>query len=527
VTTTKISGAIDNSVFVVDGPLEIDGLKVGTSVEISNPREFSHRLLAETAPISLVIQLALYLIKFRDISISYDGLSLDPASIIERQVDLEVVIDEDDCAGYGRPQLRIIEWDKEAKAIKPSLILCTEDGAALEELSNDMDTRLGIPYTGYLSWPGFAKYAHELMLANLGHEVLGPIVQSARDAISQYIDSRLGERRSEQIVKWKTEGIYPYREEPSGESEIQERKVFDLLATSAASSLAKEKKAARFSLRLLREAIAQPPEALHRVLQEVLGLTPEQVSELAQLLERTTLASMIHATRLVVDRLDFVDDLESLLFDVDKRPKLMERAQLHRILENGRGWVFGEEYSLAVSDRGLTAVLEAHLSLLGSDVGVDTPVTDPNNQQRRLDLMYSKALRQSNQRQHLVVELKRPSINLSMGELAQISNYADAVMADSRFDSPDVRWVFWLIGDAMDDAVERVINSSDRPSGMYLRGTNYEVWVKTWAEAIEENRQRLHFYREHLEYRAQDNEALDEMLTKYLPATDYRENVEV
>jgi hypothetical protein len=127
----------------------------------------------------------------------------------------------------------------------------------------------------------------------------------------------------------------------------------------------------------------------------------------------------------------------------------------------------------------------------------------------------------------LVVELKRPSINLSMGELAQISNYADAVMADSRFDSPDVRWVFWLIGDAMDDAVERVINSSDRPSGMYLRGTNYEVWVKTWAEAIEENRQRLHFYREHLEYRAQDNEALDEMLTKYLPATDYRENVEV
>jgi hypothetical protein len=43
------------------------------------------------------------------------------------------------------------------------------------------------------------------------------------------------------------------------------------------------------------------------------------------------------------------------------------------------------------------------------------------------------------------------------------------------------------------------------------------IWVRRWAEVLEENRQRLHFYREHLKYMPPAEEAeLDEVVGKYL-----------
>ncbi len=318
------------------------------------------------------------------------------------------------------------------------------------------------------------------------------------------------------IERWKAENIYPYTEPAKTPIEQHERRVFDAVATTAAPAVSNEPKAAKLSLRLLRSTLAESPDALYRVLREVLDLTPQQLADFDQLLERTTLSSLIQTSKLITDRLDFLVDLEGMLFDEENKKRLLERKQLQRILATGRTWVFGEEYSLAVDDKGLTKVLQAHLAFLGDEPPVLEPVTDIGGRTRIVDLMLSKASFASDRRQHLVVELKRPKLTLSQSELNQITNYAVAVVKDDRFKAPTVTWDFWLVGDATDEVLQELTDKQDAP-GLYQQGQNYRIWVRQWAEILEENRQRLHFYREHLDYQPGEDANLEETLSKYLP----------
>ena len=512
---TLITGSLDSSEFSVSDPEELGTGNVGTTVQITQPREHANRLLAADAATQLVVQTAVYLVKFPHITITYDGQVLDPAVVLDREttVDLDPALGGD----HGAPALRIMEWKPEAKSIKPSIIMCDDNGVALNEITDEVDTRSGIPYTAYLSWPGFSAYATEVLLADFGHDTLAPIVEAARAAIRAHVDQRLSEHRVEQLDRWKAQNVYPYSGQPQTLAESQERRVFDVVATAAAPAVAREPKAAKLSLRLIREALAQSPGALHRVLKEVLDLTPEQLSDFDELLERTSLAAVIQTSKLVTDRLDFLVDLDAILFDRDKKPRLLERGQLHRVLANGRTWVFGEQYALAVDDQGLTKVLEAHRALLGDPTPVTEPVTDTAGHTRIIDLMLSKASFYADRREHLVVELKRPSLKLTQTELGQITNYAVAVSKDERFKSADVTWKFWLLGDDLDEAVGELANKPNQPPGLYTIGHNYEIWVKHWAEILEENRQRLHFYRDHLQYESSDQVELEDVLSKYLP----------
>jgi hypothetical protein len=514
---TTVTGSLDSSEFTVTDPVELATGSTGTVVRITRPREHANRILGDEAPTWLVTRFAVYLVNYPSLSISFDGRSLNPDSILLSQTEVE--LDESLGENHGPLVLRILEWKPVVKTINPSLILCDGDGVALHEITDEIDKGSGVRFTAYLIWPGFTEHASELLLGDMGHPVLGPIIDAARVAIREFLDARLAERRVEQIEQWKADRVYPYTEPPKTPVEVQEREVFDVVAATAAAAVGKEPKAAKLSLRLIKEALAQPPGALHRVLKEVLDLTPSQLADFDLLLERTTLASVIYTSKVVVDRLDFLHDLEGMLFDLGKKEKLLERTQLHRILANGRTWVFGEQYALAVDNLGLTKVLEAHYDLLGVDEPVVEPVTDTEGHTRLVDLMLSKAALFADRREHLVIELKRPSVTLTQTELSQITNYAVAVSSDSRFKAENVVWEFWLIGDDMDEVVEQLVNKTDQPQGLYTEHGNYRIWVRRWADVLEENRQRLHFYREHLHYLPAEEEELEDVLGRYLPRT--------
>jgi hypothetical protein len=514
---TVITGSMDSSEFVVGDSQRLATGKLGTTVRVTRPRENARSLLGLHAPTWLVARFAVYLVKYPNVAVVYDGVKLDPSTILDRQID--IALDEGLGGEHGSPSLRILEWKPDAATIRPSLVLCDENGVALHEIE-DIETVGGIRFTAYVTWAGFSVHANDLLLAELGHGVISPVVSAARKALQDYLDARVAEERVEILDRWKAEHVYPYPDSPKTPLEEHERRLFDVVAVTAASAVANEPKAAKLSLRLIKEALSQPAGALHRVLREVLDLTPGQLTDFDQLLERTTLASIIQTSKLVTDRLDFLADLEGMLFDAESKKRLLERKQLHRILANGRTWVFGEDYSLAVDDKGLTKVLEAHLALLGDDTPVSTPVIDTGGKRRIVDLMLSKASFQSNRRQHLVVELKRPKVILTQTEVGQITNYAVSVAKDERFKSPDVMWEFWLIGDDLDSVVGELVRKKHQPVGLYMEGANYRIWVRPWAAVLEENRQRLHFYREHLDYRPGEDLGLEETLAKYLPVTD-------
>jgi hypothetical protein len=221
--------------------------------------------------------------------------------------------------------------------------------------------------------------------------------------------------------------------------------VFDVVALNIHSYLpdfdSADAETRRLTFRLLRQAVTSDATSLQTILHDVLRLPQDKQDELAKLLKKTSLSRIISASKLVADRLDFLRSLELLVFDKDSQKELKERSQLHRIVAE-HTWIFGEEYALAVDDQSLTEVLRAHVGGLGIELLDETPVVRDDGSSGIIDLMLSRAIPQPrpDSREHLIVELKRPSVVIGRAEVDQVESYAYAVKNDPRFKHMNTRW---------------------------------------------------------------------------------------
>jgi hypothetical protein len=254
-------------------------------------------------------------------------------------------------------------------------------------------------------------------------------------------------------------------------------------------------------------------------LEQLFSLNRHEREELDRLLNRTSLSAIIRTSTAVTNRLDFLKALELMVFDPELNRRVRERPELHRILES-ETWVFGEEYALLASDQSLSAVLRKHLEVLRKPLPADTSVRREDGTQGRVDLMLSRAAFLREERHHLVVELKRPGLKLTLMEYAQLSSYAATVAQDDRFRDTATSWDFWLIGSDMDDALRSQARQKHLPPGCASDSGNVRLWVRTWAEIIEECRRRLHFYRKELEYQSENEHAVDYLVRRHSDAVE-------
>jgi hypothetical protein len=120
------------------------------------------------------------------------------------------------------------------------------------------------------------------------------------------------------------------------------------------------------------------------------------------------------------------------------------------------------------------------------------------------------------EREHLVVELKRPSVKVGAEEITQVEKYAYTIAKDERFRGLKTRWTFWVISNDLDEFASVRTRQKDKPRGQVSQTEDglIEVWVKTWSEIIAECKARLRFVQEHL----QSNVDKDTSLS-YLKAT--------
>ena len=270
-------------------------------------------------------------------------------------------------------------------------------------------------------------------------------------------------------------------------------------------------------LRLLRQAIEKSPEELQLILGEILKLPKRKQEDLAELLRDVSLSAIISAAKIVADRLKFLTGLEAILFDPDTKKRLKERSQLHRIIAQNC-WLFGEEYNLSADDKSLTEVLRKHLKILGEDIIVDEPVKHVSKERGIVDLMLSRAIRRhrADDLTHLIVELKAPKVKINRDEITQLEEYAISVMKDERFKSVNTTWVFWAISDDYGDYAEYRMEKTDgRTDGKIKQANNLSIWVKTWAQVLDENRARLQFFQERLEYEADKGASLQHLQERY------------
>jgi hypothetical protein len=343
-----------------------------------------------------------------------------------------------------------------------------------------------------------------------------------KDELRNYVRGRLAEQAQDVVREWKEQSIYPFTEsEPSDPIAVAEREVFDIVAvqvndqhpTFARSDVENK----RLTLALIRQGLEANPSNLTKILHEVAALPEAEQAALAELLDRTSLSNIVRAGKIVADRLDTLQAFEHILFDPDWKKRLLERTQLHRLLVHEL-WIMGDEYALASDDDGLREVLKQHLSIMGRDQlapNVDVKLIDGTDGIPDL-MLYRRRQVDRDHFEHLIVELKRPSIALGQAETSQIEKYAFTVSKDARFDTDKCSWEFVLLGTSYDSIVGEKVSSSERlPEGCLHDGKGLRIWVRRWADVIADARARHEFFRKKLEFAASHEHGLETLRQHY------------
>lgn len=502
----------------ISDPIKSKAVDTGVRCVISELHKEYEFLENEHSVIELSEIFATYLKNYRDISISLPAgkLNVQAAIITAKIFDLASI---KSYSGEHKVQLELVEW---AHPTDRCLYFCNEAGLPLEQTEFRVQAP-GLNFSAYLKSTYISELSHE---GTLGPVELQPELAKAlvevKECVREFARTRKADRGQTIVARWKSEHVYPFKTEPQTVVERIEREVFDIVAVKvdallpkAADENTKEKK---LRLRMLRQAIESGPDELQQILTEVLDLPEKKQREFAELLRETSLTAIISASKVVADRLKFLSALDSLLYRDDLKRALKERTQLHRLLAENT-WIFGEEFFLSVDDQSLTQVLRKHLEARHANVTIDEPVRRLDGSVGIIDLMLTRSIpcHREDELEHLVVELKRPTVKIGPSEISQIQSYAFAVAGDERFCGIKDKWTFWIISNEMEEYAKRASHQANRPSGMIFQSDDQAItiWARTWADVLHANRQRLKLFQQNLEINADKDEALEFLRTTY------------
>jgi len=529
----SISGTRGNlKTFTIGQSEDAGGQHTGTQVTIENLQEKLPGLSKKGSALDFLSeQFAIYLRDNPGLKIIYRGSKVEPSRVQKAH---KVINMYDINIGDGRlvtAVLEIFEWTTIRKERK--IRLCDERGFPLHEIEAGVRPGPSYNFTAYLR----SSYINELHRDNtleMGEQCGGLkiLLDHARDGLRGYFRERKAASASDVVKQWKDDGIYPYDCDSENPLDKARREVFDICAINVHEYLESFRqgnlKEQQFTLLMLKTTLEENPPALKHILTTVLGLSKERQKDLSELLEHQSLPAIIEASRVVTDRLSFLAGFEKLLFDPESKKTLQERSQLHHILEN-ETWIFGEEFFLSESEVKLTTVLRKHLSILrpkaqgGRKKGKKEELLLDDGGDGRIDLMLAREIPSygRNQKEYLVVELKRPLQKIDLKIKAQIEAYALAVVRDEQIDFKNTHWTFLAVSNEITDDALETIEQTDKPYGVFLRKDTYTVGLASWAEVIQACRTRLEMFNESLGKSVDGNrgiEFLNAKYKKYLPA---------
>lgn len=449
-----------------------------------------------------------YLIAYKDIEIIVDNTMINPENYIFEKNEIYISgITKDGIPVDGK--LVAVEWkDGNYK----NIYLCSDKGVAYLEENSGIKGGV-FSHTFYLQSKIIDELwkENQLIFRDMDEQFEVLKIEAEKHIRAKYRE-KLASEASKEVRLLKKQNIYPYIGEPENEIEKAERQVFDICAYKINQYIPEFNKSnnqsKKFTYRLLKEALESNPSSLGLILKEVLNLPEEQQKELANLLEKTSLTSMINTAKLISNRIAFINGLENILYSGEYHKRLKERSQLHKILL-GELWLFGEQYQYGYDDISLKNVLKDHLRILGREKLLEDinfkDIKDLNDiPDIGLWRQYIGATEDSYE--NLVIELKRPSCIISQEEISQIKRYAYAVEENSYFDKEKTKWKFILIGIRLDKYSRMEISQSDRAPGLISKTDNIEVWVKEWSQIIQEAKGKHKFLKDKLELEVKDNE---------------------
>ena len=258
----------------------------GMVVDITGVPETAELLRGVKALSEITEIFALYLRQYPDVRITYNGTPIDSANAEERYTDydLDELVMENGERVSG--VLTIVEWSQRGRR---GVFLCDEEGFMLHNALPRLHFR-GFSYTAYIKSAHLAELDRDgLLLAGELSSDLRQILDAARARLREHFTLREAEQAQDTVADWKELGIYPYDNEATSDSEINERRIFDIYATHL-DQIFPEFGRSRvrhkgLTLRLIRELVHTEPTRMARILDELLSFPEGKEEEVRELLE--------------------------------------------------------------------------------------------------------------------------------------------------------------------------------------------------------------------------------------------------
>lgn len=225
----------------------------------------------------------------------------------------------------------------------------------------------------------------------------------------------------------------------------------------------------------------------------------------AAILQTTKLKNVIATIQLIEDRLETIKALR--LINFDRTLKAGEVNHLQKLIEY-HYWIFGEEYRYVCAEEvKFQEALNRYRYILHG-VTEKEYVNHPDKY-KEMDLFITGQDFKNNSPSNLVVEIKNPTNvpNLNMNHYTQINKYMNVIRKQKGFNDPNTYWTFLLIGLGIDDVAEQQIK--EPKSGLCIEKDNYRLYMKTWAQVLNETDARHKYLKEKLENVRDDLSTID------------------
>lgn len=499
------------------------GQPTGTSVILHlTDHEGVRRLFSGVRNVHRVLfnAFAGYLLRYADVTIRVNGETLELSQFVESE-DVEEIPEGQSPAAT----LRHIILGPHVEQDDPNMIVFAAYGNAIKRRAVGEPAVEGKKYLAVVDSPYLQELTNTAKsdLANFDPGFLN-LEQAAVTRAKAYVALMRGDREQAFLAKARANPAYPFREPPKTLIAEASRGVFDRLIVELDKEFgigAVTPKQLQLILGLTSQLLRS--EDLADVLTKVLGLSSDEVSQFAEVLRRTTLSSVIALSKLVVDRLGFLNELEELVYGAPAA-HVLERRHLQKIVE-AHTWMFGEQYHLMGADARLRTILARFAEDAAADPEAGVLVDDVLRDVPDFYLARSQWNEGAKYTQHLVVEIKRPSVKVTTRQIdQQLERYASEIVKNPVYGqrAGSHRFTFYIVSGEISEAVRTLRYQKDEEPGLINRPPLIhptELWALRWSDLIDRRREELAFLEKQVELSGdpQDLDYLRRTVGQYLP----------
>jgi hypothetical protein len=223
------------------------------------------------------------------------------------------------------------------------------------------------------------------------------------------------------------------------------------------------------------------------ILENIIDLSDEERQELSKTLKKTKISSIVELVNLLEGRFEVVNVLKQMVFELEKFTN--ERDHIQKVIENNY-WLFGEQYHLVSADKNFETALNNYLDFIETDkknkeklkskdklkrpdifIARQAEITDPNSDQYTIE-------------ENIIVELKRPSVEIGKPQFDQIEEYIRFIINEPKFNSELRKWKLILVGKNVDEWIKDKYESNKAKGKRFLVEAvrNYEIYAMTWDD---------------------------------------------